>query len=71
MPLFEYQCRKCDSTFELLVRRDESVNCPSCGADKPDKLLSAPAAHVAGRNSLPVACPPSDAPPCSPNCCRL
>jgi putative FmdB family regulatory protein len=72
MPIFEYQCSACDHRFELLVRGTETVACPDCGDAKLNKLLSAPATPLAGK-PLPVAagCPPSDAPPCSPNCCRL
>ena len=36
-----------------------------------EKLISAHAAHVGGGLSMTSACPPSDAPPCSPTCCRL
>lgn len=73
MPLFEYECQRCDARFELLVRNGDQPACPECGDEKPRKLLSAPAAHVPGGEKLPIvgSCPPADAPPCSPNCCRL
>jgi putative FmdB family regulatory protein len=73
MPLFEYRCTRCEHEFEALVRDAAWPECPACGATKPDKLLSAVAARVSGSRSLPVsaACPPSDAPPCGPGCCRL
>lgn len=72
MPLFEFACDRCETQFEELVRRDETVQCPQCGTANPRKLISAPAAHIAG-GSLPImnGCPPSDAPPCNPNCCWL
>ena len=41
MPVFEYRCVDCDSSFEALVRRDQSVSCPSCGSESLDKLISA------------------------------
>ncbi|MBW3540032.1 MAG: zinc ribbon domain-containing protein [Planctomycetes bacterium] len=73
MPLFEYHCRDCDREYELLVRNGEPVVCPECGSADCEKLLSVPAARVS-RGSLPVtssSCPPPDAPPCGPGCCRL
>lgn len=73
MPLYEYHCPDCESRFEALIRFDDRANCPKCGSAKPDRLLSAPATHVSAGRSLPMssACPPSDAPPCNPHCCRL
>lgn len=75
MPLFEYHCEPCEATFELLVRTaNETVACPICGSNKtPEKLMSAAAGRVSSASSLPISagCPPSDAPPCNPHCCRL
>ncbi|MBI5760043.1 MAG: zinc ribbon domain-containing protein [Planctomycetales bacterium] len=74
MPLFEYRCPTCDHDFELLVRGRDVPTCPDCGTRDVEKLLSVAAApSSSGRMSLPVAgrCPPADAPPCSPGCCRL
>ncbi len=72
MPIYEYRCRNCDHEFEELVRSDQKVVCPACGADQQrlEKLISIPAAHT---TRLPItnACPPADAPPCGPGCCRL
>lgn len=72
MPLFEYACSKCDTEFELLIRGEDKPECPDCGSRKLDKLMSAAKGRVGG-GSLPISngCPPSDAPPCNPNCCRL
>jgi putative FmdB family regulatory protein len=73
MPLFEYRCTHCQHEFEALVRDATWPACPECGAAQPEKLLSAVSARVSGSGSLPIsaACPPSDAPPCGPGCCRL
>jgi putative FmdB family regulatory protein len=73
MPLFEYRCSRCDHVFEALVRDGATPGCPKCHATNPDRLLSAVAARASGARSLPLssACPPSDAPPCGPGCCRL
>lgn len=41
MPIFEFRCRKCGRSFEvLLLRRDEKVKCPDCGSEDLDRLLS-------------------------------
>ncbi len=73
MPLFEYACSKCDTEFELLIRGKEKAQCPDCGTVKLEKLMSAAKGRVAGNGQLPITggCPPLDAPPCNPNCCRL
>ena len=71
MPLFEYRCHDCERDFEVLVRASEKPCCPTCQSTKLEKLISAPVAHISGMLPMPAACPPSDAPPCSPTCCRL
>ena len=75
MPIFEYQCDKCEHEFELLILGSTQPECPACGSgsDRLTKLFSVPAAPVMHGGSLPMAssCPPSNAPPCRPNCCRL
>lgn len=41
MPVYEYQCAKCDEKFEAYVKRDgEKVACPKCRARKVKKLFS-------------------------------
>jgi len=43
MPIYEYQCRKCGEIFEKIQRVDEnedSLTCPLCGKEKPEKVLS-------------------------------
>ena len=44
MPIYEFECTKCQNKFDELVRI--SVNladivCPQCGANSPKKLMSA------------------------------
>ena len=71
MPIFEYRCPACHAEFEMLVRGNDHSACPDCGSKKLEKLFSASSAHVGGALPISDACPPSDAPPCRPNCCRL
>ena len=55
MPLYEYHCKACDGTKEVLVRRpDEKPECPDCGSKKLAKQLSVAAAPSVNGN-LPVA----------------
>ncbi|MBC8253263.1 MAG: zinc ribbon domain-containing protein [Ardenticatenia bacterium] len=42
MPIYEYRCRDCDGTFEVLVRGGAAVTCPHCGGASLDKLFSTP-----------------------------
>ncbi len=70
MPIYEYHCRNCNATFEMLVRASTTVICPHCGGSSLDKLLSAPVvlsgrtARQAGRTCCgrEERC---DTPPCS------
>ncbi len=43
MPIFEYQCQKCDHIFEKLVFSgdEEGVQCPQCQSKDVAKLMSA------------------------------
>jgi putative FmdB family regulatory protein len=43
MPIYEYRCRKCGELFEKIQRVDEggeSLECPYCGGQKPEKVFS-------------------------------
>jgi putative FmdB family regulatory protein len=42
MPLYDFQCRKCDHEFEALVRPQDTAppTCPSCGSRDLERLLS-------------------------------
>jgi putative FmdB family regulatory protein len=40
MPMYEYVCMKCEEHFEELVRGDEEVACPQCGATHVARQLS-------------------------------
>ncbi|MFQ5657622.1 MAG: zinc ribbon domain-containing protein [Candidatus Methylomirabilales bacterium] len=49
MPIFEYACHGCGTCFEQLVMsRDVSVSCPSCGSREVVKLFSAFSVQTAG-----------------------
>lgn len=44
MPLFDFHCRDCDKTSELLVRASDAPACPQCGSARLEKLLAIPSA---------------------------
>jgi len=43
MPIFDYRCKACDKTFEMLVLSGETPACPACGSIELEKLVSLPA----------------------------
>jgi putative FmdB family regulatory protein len=51
MPIFDYSCRSCGHTFDVLQKlgADALVDCPECGQPDLKKLLSAPAFHLKGK----------------------
>ena len=41
MPLYEYKCVGCDDHFEVLVMKpSQAIQCPSCGSESVERLLS-------------------------------
>jgi putative FmdB family regulatory protein len=51
MPIYEYQCSRCEHVFEELILRasDEAeLACPSCQQDEPVRILSAAAVSSGG-----------------------
>jgi putative FmdB family regulatory protein len=70
MPVYEYRCRDCGATFEVLVRDGDAVVCPQCGSSSLSKLLSA-AFVLSGQTARPAGqtcCGREErcaAPPCS------
>jgi putative FmdB family regulatory protein len=50
MPIFEYLCEECGTSFEKLVRRSggEAVACPSCGQNHLTQQYSTFSAHANG-----------------------
>ena len=44
MPIRDFRCRACATTFEALVRGDTAPPCPACGAGAAERLVSAPSA---------------------------
>lgn len=42
MPIYEYQCKTCETRFEELVRDSQALTarCPKCGKTEVSRLLS-------------------------------
>jgi len=44
MPLYDFECTKCQHKFEVFLKMREdpgALTCPECGAGKPRKLITA------------------------------
>ena len=48
MPIYEYHCKACNSTFEELVFGDETPSCPKCKSMETEKLISRCSCHFGG-----------------------
>jgi putative FmdB family regulatory protein len=54
MPLYEYRCKQCQTTFEKMVRwseADRAPACPNCLSPDTHKKMSAIAAISGGSSS--------------------
>ena len=58
MPIYEFECKKCNQTFEKLLKRmDEKAKepCPACGSKQTTRKLSVfAAAASSGPKSAPA-----------------
>ena len=69
MPLYEYNCEECGTTFEQLVAardRDNGAVCPDCGAKRVHRLISA---FAIGRSTAGSSS--ASGPTCSTGVCDL
>lgn len=54
MPIYEYNCKKCDNTFAILQRvgaTEQDTQCPNCGSKDVKKNISAFSFSGAGGTS--------------------
>ena len=51
MPIYDYACKKCDHTLDVLQKMsdDALVDCPACGEPALKRLLSAPRFRLKGK----------------------
>jgi putative FmdB family regulatory protein len=62
MPIFEYQCTDCLTTFERLMRRTENgvtPVCPQCNGDNTSKRFSTFSTQSGGLASTLASAPPA------------
>ncbi len=53
MPVFDYQCNQCKTTYDVYHKTreiEEDIVCPSCGSKEHKRLISAPAISMGGRS---------------------
>lgn len=55
MPLYAYQCKKCNAFFEALIMGTEKASCPACRGRKLDQLICAPAPPPASKTIIKAA----------------
>jgi putative FmdB family regulatory protein len=58
MPLYEYRCADCQHDFELLVREQTVLACPSCKSTHLEKQLSVFAVSANGTSTMSRAAAP-------------
>ena len=73
MPLFAYVCKKCKTESEILVRGNETPECPECGSTRLEKQMSHFAAVKAGTApAAPQGCAGGSCPAFQEgNCCSM
>lgn len=51
MPIYEYACRKCSHTLDVLQKMTDEplVECPACGEPQLRRLISAPRFRLKGK----------------------
>lgn len=57
MPIYEYRCLDCGTSFEQIVASassTETILCTSCNSAKVQKKISATSLRLAGSSSSPV-----------------
>ncbi|CAN5608002.1 hypothetical protein BH24ACT20_BH24ACT20_08070 [soil metagenome] len=55
MALYEYKCAECDGRFDLMrpmSAADETAECPECGADKSQRVISNFASITPGASAM-------------------
>jgi putative FmdB family regulatory protein len=42
MPMYDFECKACNHTWETIAKLDEQVPCPACESANTQRLLGAP-----------------------------
>jgi len=68
MPIYEYVCQNCQTSFEhLVIAKDSDISCPKCGGRQATLQFSVFAAPHSGDSSADAAA--SCGGGCSPSGC--
>jgi len=54
MPIFDYHCTDCNSTYEVFHKvreKTEDILCPKCGSTNAKKQMSAPVIAMSGTST--------------------
>ena len=73
MPIFDYQCKDCGTTYDVFhkVREvQEDILCPSCRSQNHQRLLSAPNFST-GSKASPDPCSSGSGCGCAGGACEL
>jgi putative FmdB family regulatory protein len=46
MPIYEYECSKCNTSFSKLQKVSDKVICPTCGNKQPERVVSIPSPAI-------------------------
>ncbi len=69
MPLYEYKCKNCNKTVEILQWNNEKVVCPECGGKSLEKQFSVFASSSPSESGGGGSMPPSSTGSCGTGCC--
>ncbi|HUJ41432.1 MAG TPA: FmdB family zinc ribbon protein [Candidatus Acidoferrales bacterium] len=73
MPIYEYICEDCETSYERLVRsRAERIECPKCGSGRKQLQFSTFSAHNgtgAGSSAPSTSSSPASSCACTPRSC--
>lgn len=59
MPIYDYKCNECGTTYDIFHKVREvagDVVCPSCGSPKHTRLISAPSVAIRAKQADAPAC---------------
>jgi putative FmdB family regulatory protein len=65
MPIYGYRCKKCDDSFQTLVRSGDEPVCPSCGGVELEQQLSLIASASKGGDEAPSCANAGAGPSCA------
>lgn len=70
MPLYEFSCRKCEHSFEVVTtaKSCDEVRCPECAGAELDRLIGLPAKGRVADTAAATNCR-GNGPPCGASWC--